>query len=107
MAPSNNSLYPLSDFASFPLHLLLSKYAVYYYLEVNNQPVTYELLGVYLTLPAANKTAREVLVHRQLFREWHEAEDAEGLVGIEALTTALETVCICIYKVPYDWGGPM
>jgi hypothetical protein len=107
MASSNNILPILSAFPSFPSFLLLHKYAVYYHLEVNKQPVTYKLLGVDPTLPAANKRAREALVHRQLFREWHEVEDAEGLVGIEALTTALETVRIRIYKVPHDWEGPM
>jgi hypothetical protein len=107
MPLSNNILHPLPALLSFPLRFLHHKYAVYYHLEVNNQPVMYKLLGVYLTLSAANKMAREVLVYRQLFREWHEVEDAEGLVGIEALTTALETVRIRIYKVPHDWGGPM
>jgi hypothetical protein len=47
--------------------------------------------------------AREALVHRRhFFREWQEAEDAEGLVSIEAHTTALETIRIRIYKVPHN-----
>jgi len=102
MASSNNTLPPLLTFPAFPSSLLLHKYAVYYHLEVNKLLVTYKLLGVDPTLPAANKRVREALAHHK-YREWHETEDDEGLISIKALTMADEMVRIQIDQVPHNW----
>lgn len=97
MTSSNNT----SALPTFPSSLLRHEYAVYL-LYVINQPVPYEVLGVYSTLPAANNKVREALAHHN-YREWHETENGDGLIGVDAFTTAGEMVRIRIDKVLHNW----